>query len=134
MQVDQDKLKADNATLAGALREKARKHQQIQELYDRLKRKEMTAATQSAAFDSVDDVLQAAAQASGERGNGQAYGQYSNTHDAQPEICGHQNRGSERIGEGRRMMPPPPTLHRPAQGMANQSFRLRWLLPCVLEC
>ena len=40
-----------------AFREKSRKHQQTQELYDRLKRKEMTAATQSAAFESVDEVL-----------------------------------------------------------------------------
>ena len=40
-----------------AFREKSRKHQQTQELYDRLKRKEMTAATRSAAFESVDEVL-----------------------------------------------------------------------------
>lgn len=57
MQIDQDRLKAENKNLVAAFREKSRKHQQTQELYDRLKRKEMTAATQSAAFESVDEVL-----------------------------------------------------------------------------
>ena len=57
MQIDQDRLKAENKNLVTAYREKNRKHQQTQELYDRLKRKEMTAATQSAAFESVDEVL-----------------------------------------------------------------------------
>ena len=57
MQVDQDKLKAENTNLVAAFREKNRKHHQTQELYDRLKRKEMTVQTQSAAYDSVDDVL-----------------------------------------------------------------------------
>lgn len=57
MQIDQDRLKAENKNLVTAYREKNRKHQQTQELYDCLKRKEMTAATQSAAFESVDEVL-----------------------------------------------------------------------------
>lgn len=57
MEVDQDRLKVENKNLVTAFREKSRKHQQTQELYDRLKRKEMTAATQSAAFESVDEVL-----------------------------------------------------------------------------
>lgn len=57
MQLEQDKLKVENTNLVAAFREKSRRNQQTQELYDRLKRKEMTAATQSAAFDSVDEVL-----------------------------------------------------------------------------
>ena len=57
MQIDQDKLKAETTNLVAAYREKNRQHQQIQELYNRLKRKEMTAQTQSAAVDSVDEVL-----------------------------------------------------------------------------
>lgn len=57
MQMEQDKIKTENATLVTAFREKTRKHQQTLELYDRLKRKEMAAVTQSAAFDSVDEVL-----------------------------------------------------------------------------
>ena len=57
MQIEQDRLKQENTSLVAAFREKNRKQQQTQELYDRLKRKEMTAATQSAAFESVDEVL-----------------------------------------------------------------------------
>ncbi|KAI4167747.1 MAG: hypothetical protein LQ343_006942 [Gyalolechia ehrenbergii] len=57
LQIDREKLQSENTNLVTAFREKGRKHQQTQELYDRLKRKEMTAATQSAAFESVDDVL-----------------------------------------------------------------------------
>ena len=60
MQIDQGRLKDENATLVGALRAKDRKQQQTQELYDRLKRKEMTSVTQSAAINSVDEVLGAA--------------------------------------------------------------------------
>ncbi|MCJ1318893.1 hypothetical protein MMC15_004225 [Xylographa vitiligo] len=58
LHIEQDNLKTENTKLAIAFRDKSRKHQQTQELYDRLKRKEMTAATQSAAFDSVDEALQ----------------------------------------------------------------------------
>ena len=58
LQVDQEKLKQDNQTLLNALREKNRKFAQTNELYERLKRKEMTAATQYVAFNSVDDALQ----------------------------------------------------------------------------
>lgn len=47
----------ENTSLVAAFREKNRKHQQTQELYDRLKRKEMTSATQTAAYNSVDEVL-----------------------------------------------------------------------------
>lgn len=57
MQVEQDRLKSENTNLIMAFREKSRKAQQTQELYDRLKRKEMTAATQSAAYETVDEVL-----------------------------------------------------------------------------
>lgn len=57
MQIDHDKLKSENNNLVAAFREKSRKHQQTQELYNRLKRKEMTSATQSAAIGSVDEVL-----------------------------------------------------------------------------
>lgn len=57
LQVDKEKLQSDNTSLVAAFRDKSRKHQQTQELYDRLKRKEMTAATQSAALESVDEAL-----------------------------------------------------------------------------
>ena len=58
MGIEQEKLRGDKANLANALREKARKHQQTHELYERLKRKEMATATQNAAYDTADDVLQ----------------------------------------------------------------------------
>ena len=57
VQIDQSRLKDENASLVSALRAKDRKQQQTQELYDRLKRREMTSVTQSAAMDSVDEVL-----------------------------------------------------------------------------
>ena len=57
MQAENERFRNDNVNLVAAFREKSRKHQQTQELYDRLKRKEMTAATQSAAFESVEDVI-----------------------------------------------------------------------------
>ncbi|KAL8762783.1 MAG: hypothetical protein Q9184_001265 [Pyrenodesmia sp. 2 TL-2023] len=57
LQIDREKLQSENTSLVNAFREKSRKHQQTQELYDRLKRKEMMNATQSAAFESVDEVL-----------------------------------------------------------------------------
>ncbi|KAL9044393.1 MAG: hypothetical protein Q9214_002465 [Letrouitia sp. 1 TL-2023] len=57
LQVDKEKLQSDNTSLVAAFRDKSRKHQQTQELYDQLKRKEMTAATQSAALESVDEAL-----------------------------------------------------------------------------
>lgn len=59
MQIEHDKLKSENLNIMSALREKTRKQQTTQELYDRLKRKEMSAATQSAAFDTADELLNA---------------------------------------------------------------------------
>lgn len=57
MQIEQDKLKSENTSLLTAFRDKNRKHQQTMELYDRLKRKEMAAATKSAAYESVNKAL-----------------------------------------------------------------------------
>ncbi|MCJ1314148.1 hypothetical protein MMC25_007828 [Agyrium rufum] len=58
LQIDQDKLKQENMNLNAALREKNKRLQQSNDLYNRSKRKEMTAITQSAAIDSADEVLQ----------------------------------------------------------------------------
>lgn len=55
--IDNDRLRTESQTLAINLKERARKHQQTQELYDRLKRKQMTAATQSAAQSAIEDTL-----------------------------------------------------------------------------
>ena len=70
LQTTHQTLKTDNANLVNALREKNRKHAQTQELYDRLKRKEMAAVTRSAALDSADEtVLQSALVRNGSGGN-----------------------------------------------------------------
>ena len=122
MQIDQDKLRAENTSLVTAFREKSRKHQQTQELYDRLKRKEMTSATQTAAYNSVDEVL-------GSASNFQEQNQPSIPHQyqtgpgpeedqsifnqapmdyqevAQPND--HSTRGSNGSNGDSRMMPPP---------------------------
>lgn len=128
MQVDQDRLKNENTNLVAAFREKSRKHQQTQELYDRLKRKEMTAATQSAAYQSVDDVL---GSVGGRHGQDQPSGmsQYPNMGRApgqsqQYQYQGDLNGAAQDYGHGRNnsngsngngkdgAMPPPP--RRPA--------------------
>ncbi|KAL9119570.1 MAG: hypothetical protein Q9187_003876 [Circinaria calcarea] len=127
MQIDQDKLKTENANLAAAYREKARKHQQTQELYDKVRRKEMTAITQSAAYDTVDEVLQSVTGNQAHVGNNRpSYGthlrpvnrgQATSGHfalDGNPEEHNRQRDGSNgSVGSGR-LMPPP--IQRPAQG------------------
>ena len=126
MQIDQDKLKTDNATLAHSLREKARKHLQVQELYDKLKRRDMTAATQSAAYDSVDEVLQAVAHEGSGRGHdgANAYGQFAGKHYPPNDrpLRFHFRQGSNSSGNSRRMMPPP-TMHRPDQATHRPAYR-----------
>ena len=120
LQIDRENLQTENTNLVAAFREKSRKHQQTQELYDRLKRKEMTAATQSAAFESVDEVL------------GNVNGRVSQARPLQQSISarpqeqregvqyqyglgqesGHQRTGSNGSGGNGGMMMPPP-LPRP---------------------
>lgn len=133
MQIDQDRLKTENANLVAAFREKSRKHQQTQELYDRLKRKEMTAATQNAAFDSVDEVL-------GNVSSRPGYGHLSSSqHQAMPgpegqrgfqpfavndsgieRVSRHQRSGDDHSGNNGGMMQPPP-LRRPG-GLHNTTL------------
>jgi len=59
LQVDQEHLKTKHEELIQAYREKNRKLMQSQELYDKLKRKEMLGQVQDAAADAVDDTVQA---------------------------------------------------------------------------
>lgn len=128
MQIDQDKLKTENTNLVAAFREKSRKHQQTQELYDRLKRKEMTAATQSAAFNSVDEVLGSIPNRSGQDPN-QLYqsasrppGQQDFSHspvDEQQQVYSHGRSGSDGSQGGRGLMPPPPN---PTKKPENRAF------------
>ena len=123
MQMDKDKLKTDNGSLMSALREKSRKQQQTQELYDRIKRKEMTAATQNAAYDSVDDVLQSVSHSTDSqlRHAMGSLNQYPLEHNSIDARGVHHRHGSN--GSGGRMMPPP--LARPGQAFSNQHFRFR---------
>jgi hypothetical protein len=132
MQLEQEKLKAENAKLANAYRDKARKHQQTQELYDRLKRKEMTAATQSAAFDSVDEVLQSVSSRQDSNGAGQTMHfpgdlspskQFSAANDIGHPLQGHHREGNDGHNGNERMMPPP--LHRSGHVFGNQAFGQR---------
>ena len=132
MQIENERLRNDNSNLVAAIREKSRKHQQTQELYDRLKRKEMTAATQSAAYDSLDDVLGAASSIQG-------LGHSAETRPTQPTLLPrdqrrfqpfdvgfsvnkqpnvHQRRDSGHSQGSGGMMPPPP-LRRPASHEMN---------------
>ena len=131
MQIDQDKLRAENSNVVAAYREKSRKHQQTQELYDRLKRKEMTAATQSAAYDSVDEVLQSASNRLHHGINGpvpyapQARSA-SRVHPPMEQLprenlrgeYSHRGNASNGSGDSGRMMPPP--NYRPAQSFSNR--------------
>ena len=134
MQVDQDRLKSENTNLITAFREKSRKHQQTQELYDRLKRKEMTAATQSAAYETVDEVLGSVTNRHGPdfganipnfptTGRGQGQPDFSRgpgeLNGPRPGF-GHQRDGSDGSNGKDGMMPPPPP--RRQAGYANPGF------------
>ena len=57
MALDNERLQSEQQKLKEALNDKDKLHQKAQDLHDRLKRKEMTAATQSAALDSVHHVF-----------------------------------------------------------------------------
>ena len=137
MQVDHDKLKSENTNLITAFREKSRKHQQTQELYDRLKRKEMTAATQSAAYDTVDEVLGSVTNRHGpdHDTNTAHFTNFSRQH-GQPDFSrvptsfhgpedgySHRRDGSNGSNGKDGMMPPPP---RKEAGYANPGF-----IPCL---
>ena len=128
MQIDQDKLKAENKNLVTAFREKSRKNQQTQELYDRLKRKEMRTATQSAAFDSVDEALgnvpgrQGFVSSQYNTGGPRAHAQkdFHSPHgirDGSQQFHARRKSGSSEIQGGGAMMPPP--LHRPGHSGGN---------------
>ena len=130
MQIDQDRLKAENKNLVTAYREKNRKHQQTQELYDRLKRKEMTAATQSAAFESVDEVLgnvpgrQGFPSSQHISGAPRAHAQQDfqsprGNREGMEPIHARRKSGSNENRSSGSMMPPP--VHRPG-GTGNNTF------------
>lgn len=120
--VENERLEIEQAKIKQALIDKTRVHQQTLELYDRLKRKEITAATQSAALDSVDNVLDSMAN---RQGSNQPYQSNARPHTTQPgfspsrmdyggqqQLHNHNHRvrnvGSNSSNSPGQMMPPPP--------------------------
>ncbi|MCJ1381125.1 hypothetical protein MMC17_004234 [Xylographa soralifera] len=128
LHMEQDSLKTENTKLAIAFRDKSRKHQQTQELYDRLKRKEMTAATQSAAFDSVDEALQSVSNRQDPEGLVNQFHagisplrQHQDAYNTGDGFrASHRNDGNENTAAGR-MMPPP--LQHPGPPFESGPFR-----------
>ena len=135
MQIEQDRLKQENSQLVTAFREKSRKHLQTQELYDRLKRKEMTAATQSAAFESVDEVLGNVSSQqrfiSPQQHNPRARAQrdFQVDHNGIEKVHTHQRSGSSNSGG----MMPPPAFPR-AGGLQSNAFGYGELQAHRREC
>ena len=131
MLIDQDKLRTENSNIVAAYREKSRKHQQTQELYDRLKKKEMTAVTQSAAYDSVDEVLQSATNRLNHAGNSgtsytlharpglkvQPFSEQIPRDNSRTEYIRRED-GSKGSGDSGRIMPPP--MYRPGHNLGNR--------------
>lgn len=64
MSVDHENIRRKHEELTQAFREKNRKLLQTQELYDRLKRRDMLGQVQNAASDAVDHTIQASVDAS----------------------------------------------------------------------
>lgn len=90
MTVDQDNLRRKNEELIQAFREKSRKLLQIQELYDKLKRRDMLGQVQNAASDAVDHTIQASVSAN--RFADRVDNQNQNQHSIQPpRFSGMQN-------------------------------------------
>ena len=119
--LDNDRMQTENQGLAGLLKERTRKHMEIRDLYDRLKHKQMTAATQyaarNAAYESIEDAESA------------TLNEHSDSHTGMNHFpINHGNRGfnnqfardggnSDQARDGM-MMPPPQFTPRPAkQGM-----------------
>jgi len=120
MQMDQDKLKAENHNVMNHLRDKTQKHKQVQELYDRMKRREMAAGIQHAAYDSADDVLQNATLSQAEQHRytkSPTFATYAAPNAARQV---HEN-GDESTHPQNGMQPPP---RRAAHNAGNHGIRL----------
>lgn len=140
MNLENERLRTEQQKLKVALNDKNRLHHQTLELYDRLKRKEMTAATQSAAIDSVDDVLglMANRQGSNQQTLPLPYQSNARPHTTEPGFSplrlgnngqqqqqqhNHNHRirtaGSNSSNSAGQMMPPPPIR---GAGFVNRDF------------
>ena len=134
MKIEHEKLKQEHVNLAQAYREKVRKVQQLDTLYAGLKRKEMTAATEAAAYDTADEVLQSASVRQSHGTSGPAPFRYASRNEnmqtnsvhedlsAQQQL--HPQQGFFNPGHTARMqgMAPPA---RPNSGMPHSGFGAR---------
>ena len=126
--MENDRVKNEAQTLAHNLKERTRKHQQTQDLYDRLKRKQMTAATQfaaqNAAYESVEDVEfnNHRNTSQGNRGS-QAFG----TDQGDLERPNSFQKPNGNIGSGIGGIMPPPRSLRPSKAIRAICFNLK---PC----
>ena len=138
MKIEHEKLKQEHGNLAQAYREKVRKFQQLDNLYAGLKRKEMTAATEAAAYDTADEVLQSASARQNQGPTGHAPFRYASrnenmqAHSAHDDLSAQQqqhpqqsffNSGNSARAQG--MAPPA----RPNSGMPHVGFGARQYFP-----
>lgn len=135
-----ERLKTEQQNLKSALLNKTRVHHRTLEQYDRLKRKEVTAATKSVALDSLGDAFAIHSMAN-RRDSSQPtlpppYQQNARPHTTQPgfspgrmdyggqeQLHNHNNNirkvGSNSSNSAGRMMPPPPTRGAAAFGIRD---------------
>lgn len=130
MSIDQDRLKNENQALVVNIKEKTRKQQQTQELYDRLKRKEMTTATQHAALNSVEGMLGGGTGTPG-RPHTRSQAQRDH-HNNPPDLNGAHSHGRHGSAHGSNegMMPPPPINRNVYQGSGPNFGRRSVHAPC----
>lgn len=138
MALDNEKLQLEQQKLRKAMNDKDQLHQETQDLYDRLKWKEMTAATQSAALDSVHHAFGSMAnrQDSNQPTIPLPYQSSARPHTIQPgfspsrmdyggqqQLHNHHHRGrlvgSNRSNSAGQMMPPQPIR---GAGFSNRDF------------
>ncbi|KAI9872315.1 MAG: hypothetical protein M1830_001791 [Pleopsidium flavum] len=137
--LEHENLARKNYDLVEAYREKSRKHLQTQELYDRLKRKALMSDVQTAASESVDQVLQSASghrfteraenaglnlqyQGSAAAQRQRQYPHFLADHTGIEQLHHHQRDGSGGSGGSGNMGPPP---GRPAANYGDPGFGIR---------
>lgn len=114
MSVDHDNLRRKNEELVQAFREKNRKLLQTQELYDKLKRRDMLGQVQNAASAAVEHTIQASVNAGRYVDRGENIGQSHNQKEQRmqpPRFTAVQNssmqyQGGGAGGGGSTMAPP----------------------------
>lgn len=107
--LDNDRLQTENQGLAAHLKDRTKKHQEVRDLYDRLKQKQMTTATQfaarNAAYESIEEAENATLNETPQSHSGMNRVSL-NHHDREFGTHFHRQGGNNEQGrEG--MMPPP---------------------------